>query len=89
MHLILQLNFDQLSYVKKVNESQVVGFMMLRFGIDDIMNTTNLIDNEGNVDYNNIELFSSLIMLFYFLTQKKMYLTGLMLVVTLKLFTEK
>ena len=52
-------NFDQLSYVKKVNESQAVGFMILRFGIDDIMNTTNLIDNEGNVDYNNIELFSA------------------------------
>ena len=61
---------------------------MLRFGIDDIMNTTNLIDNEGNIDYNNIELFSQLI-IFYFLTQKKMYLTGLMLVVTQKLFIEK
>tara|TARA_B100001287_G_scaffold246559_1_gene224601 strand:+ start:1190 stop:2248 length:1059 start_codon:yes stop_codon:yes gene_type:complete len=52
-------NFDQLSYVEKVNESQAIGFMMLRFGVDDIMNTTNLIDNEGNIDYNNIELFST------------------------------
>ena len=33
--------------------------MMLRFGVDDIMNTANLIDNEGNVDYNRIELFST------------------------------
>ena len=64
-------NFDQLSYVKKVNETQAVGFMMLRFGIDDIMNTTNLIDNEGNVDYNNIELFSAADYAFLFSYAKK------------------
>ena len=33
--------------------------MIIRFGVDDIMNTSNLIDNEGNVDYNRIELFST------------------------------
>ena len=48
-----------------------VGFMMLRFGIDDIMNTTNLIDNEGNVDYNNIELFSAADYAFLFSYAKK------------------
>jgi len=52
-------NFDQFSYAKKVNETDAVGFMLLRFGVDDIMNTANLIDNEGNVDYNRIELFSA------------------------------
>lgn len=52
-------NYDQLSYAKKVNETEAVGFMLLRFGVDDIMNTSNLIDNEGNVDYNQIELFSA------------------------------
>jgi len=52
-------NFDQFSYAKKVNETDAVGVMLLRFGVDDIMNTANLIDNEGNVDYNRIELFSA------------------------------
>ena len=52
-------NFDQLSYAKKVNENEAIGVMLLRFGVDDIMNTSNLIDNEGNIDYNRIELFSS------------------------------
>ena len=47
-------NFDQFSYAKKVNETDAVGVMLLRFGVDDIMNTANLIDNEGNVDYNRI-----------------------------------
>ena len=51
-------NYDQFSYAKKVNETEAVGFMLLRFGVDDIMNTSNLIDNQGNVDYNQIELFS-------------------------------
>ena len=52
-------NFDQLSYAQKVNEVEAVGLMIIRFGVDDIMNTSNLIDNEGNVDYNRIELFST------------------------------
>lgn len=52
-------NYEQFSYAKKVNETEAVGFMLLRFGVDDIMNTSNLIDNEGNVDYNQIELFSA------------------------------
>ena len=51
-------NYDQFSYAKKVNETESVGFMLLRFGVDDIMNTSNLIDNQGNVDYSKIELFS-------------------------------
>ena len=64
-------NFDQFSYAKKVNETDAVGFMMLRFGVDDIMNTANLIDNEGNVDYNRIELFSAADYAFLFSYAKK------------------
>lgn len=64
-------NFDQISYAKKVNETDAVGVMLLRFGVDDIMNTTNLIDNEGNVDYNRIELFSAADYAFLFSYAKK------------------
>ena len=64
-------NFDQLSYAKKVNENEAVGVMLLRFGVDDIMNTSNLIDNEGNIDYNRIELFSSSDYAFLFSYAKK------------------
>ena len=64
-------NFDQLSYAKKVNENEAVGVMLLRFGVDDIMNTSNLIDNEGNFDYNRIELFSSADYAFLFSYAKK------------------
>ena len=31
-------NFDQFSYARKVNETDAVGVMLLRFGVDDIPN---------------------------------------------------
>ncbi|MCW8980494.1 MAG: hypothetical protein OQJ83_03830, partial [Altibacter sp.] len=40
------------------NES-AVGFSVIRFGVDDILNTTQLIDEQGNIDYNRISLFST------------------------------
>ena len=69
-------NYDQLSYAKKVNETEAVGFMLLRFGVDDIMNTSNLIDNEGNVDYNQIELFSAADYAFLFSYARKEVFKG-------------
>ena len=32
---------------------------LIRFGVDDILNTTELIDSQGNIDYNRISLFSA------------------------------
>jgi hypothetical protein len=37
----------------------VPGDFVNRFGVDDILNTTELIDSEGNIDYNRISLFST------------------------------
>jgi hypothetical protein len=44
-----------------VNEGTegTLGFSLYRFAVDDIMNTTQLIDNQGNVDYNKISRFST------------------------------
>ena len=52
-------NFDQISYVQKIDTADAIGVMILRFGVDDIMKTLDLIDNEGNLDYNRIDLFSA------------------------------
>lgn len=38
---------------------QALAVSLLRFGVDNIMNTTHLIDEEGNVDYNRITYFSA------------------------------
>ena len=51
-------NYDQISYVSKYEDGAAYGFMIIRLGIDDIMNTINLVDNNGNTDYDRITLFS-------------------------------
>jgi len=52
-------NFNYISYAKKIDSESAMGFSLIRFGVDDIMDTTQLIDNQGNIDYNRIELFSA------------------------------
>jgi len=42
-----------------IDEDSAVGFNIIRFGVDDILNTTQLIDEQGNIDYNRISLFST------------------------------
>lgn len=67
-------NYDQASYVAPLTDESAFGLMILRFAVDDIMNTANLIDNEGNVDYNRIELFSAADYAFLFsYAQKNVY----------------
>ena len=52
-------NYNYLSYAKKIDNESALGFSIIRFGVDDIMDTTQLIDSQGNIDYNRIELFSA------------------------------
>lgn len=43
----------------KIDSNQSVAFTYIRFGVDNIMNTTQLIDDQGNVDYDRITYFSA------------------------------
>jgi len=43
----------------KIDTNQAVAFSYIRFGVDNIMNTTQLIDDQGNVDYDRITYFSA------------------------------
>lgn len=70
-------NFDQISYVRQRDTTAALGFMILRFGVDDIMNTTNLIDNQGNLDYNRIELFSTADYAFFLSYAKRDFFNGI------------
>jgi hypothetical protein len=49
---------DYLSACYRYDSSSVFGLTIIRFGVDNIPNTLNLIDASGNVDYNNITTFS-------------------------------
>ena len=51
--------YDYAAFAMPIDEKSAVGISILRFGVDDILNTTELIDNEGNIDYNRISLFSA------------------------------
>lgn len=54
---IAKYDYGAIGY--KINERSTVAFSYIRFGVDNIMNTTELIDNQGNVDYNKITYFSA------------------------------
>ncbi len=50
--------FDYLGGARKLDEQSALGFSILRFGVDNIPNTLDLVDGNGNVDYDRISRFS-------------------------------
>ena len=57
-------NYDFASMAAPVSDKGVIGFSFNRFGVDDIVNTLDLIQN-GQVDYNRIKTFSATDYAFY------------------------
>jgi hypothetical protein len=51
--------YDYIAYANTIDDQSAWGISLIRFGVDDIMNTTELIDSQGNIDYNRISLFST------------------------------
>jgi hypothetical protein len=51
--------YDYIGYASPIDDRSAWGISLIRFGVDDILNTTELIDNQGNIDYNRISLFST------------------------------
>jgi hypothetical protein len=51
--------YDYAAYAKPIDSESAWGISMIRFGVDDILNTTQLIDSQGNIDYNRISKFST------------------------------
>ena len=52
-------NYNHASFAMPIDKESAIGISVIRFGVDDILNTTQLIDSEGNIDFNRIQLFSS------------------------------
>jgi hypothetical protein len=52
-------NYDYAAFAMPLDKQSVVALSIIRFGVDDILNTTQLIDDQGNIDYNRISLFST------------------------------
>jgi hypothetical protein len=51
--------YDYAAYAKQIDDRSAYAISVIRFGVDDILNTTQLIDSDGNIDYNRISLFSA------------------------------
>ncbi|HBK83728.1 MAG TPA: hypothetical protein DDZ41_09055 [Flavobacterium sp.] len=51
--------YDYIAFGMPIDHRSAFGISLIRFGVDDILNTTQLIDNQGNIDYNRISLFST------------------------------
>ncbi len=51
--------YDYLGLAHSLDEKSTLGFTAIRFAVDDIPNTTQLIDNNGVVDYDRITTFTA------------------------------
>ncbi len=65
------------AFAMPLDDRSAVGISVIRFGVDDILNTTQLIDQQGNIDYNRISLFSAADYGFIFSYARKLPLDGL------------
>lgn len=69
-------NYDYAAFAMPLDDRSAVAISAIRFGVDDILNTTKLIDEQGNIDYNRISLFSTADYGFTFSYARKLPLDG-------------
>lgn len=70
-------NYNYIAYAMPLDEDTTVGLSLIRFGVDDILDTTKLIDQQGAVNYDRINLFSAADYALTFSFAKKLPITGL------------
>jgi hypothetical protein len=70
--------FDYIGYAQKLDDKSSIGLSIIRFGIDDIPNTLDLIDGDGNINYDNITTFSAADYAFLFSYARKSPVNGLL-----------
>lgn len=52
-------NYDYAAFAMPLDNDSAIGVSLIRFAVDDILDTTQLIDDQGNVNYDRISLFST------------------------------
>jgi len=52
-------NYNYVAFAKPIDDRSTIGISIIRFGVDDILDTTQLIDDQGNINYDRINLFSA------------------------------
>lgn len=78
-------NYNHAAFAMPIDKESAIGISVIRFGVDDILNTTALIDNDGNIDFNRISLFSAADYAFNFSYARNLIFKDLKLGVNAKL----
>jgi hypothetical protein len=81
--------YDYLGLAHKIDDKSAIGFSAIRFAVDDIPNTTQLIDNAGNINYDNISTFTAADYAFLLSYARKLRVEGLSLGGNLKIIHRK
>ncbi len=81
--------YDYASIGKALDSTSAASFSIIRFGVDDIPNTTELIDAEGNINYDRITTFSAADYAFVFSYARKTKIPGLNLGGSMKIIYRK
>lgn len=69
--------YDHVGIAHAIDDKSAAGFSFIRFAVDDIPNTTQLIDNSGNINYDNISTFTAADYAFLFSYARKLNRPGL------------
>ena len=69
--------YDYAAYAKPIDDKSSWGVSLIRFGVDDILNTTELIDDQGNIDFNRVSKFYTADYGFTFSCSRKLPIEGL------------
>ncbi len=70
-------NYNYIAYAMPLDDESAIGLSLIRFGVDDILDTTQLIDDQGNINYDRISTFSTADYGFTFSYARKLPLDGL------------
>ncbi len=81
--------FDYGGFAFKIDSVSSFSTNVIRFGVDDIPNTINLIDESGNINYDNITTFSAADYGFLFSYARKLKTPGLSVGATAKVIHRK
>ena len=81
--------YDYGALAKQIDSSSSIGISIIRFGVDDIPNTTELIDANGQIDYDRITTFSAADYAFILSYAKKLKVPGLKIGANAKVIRRK
>ena len=52
-------NYNYAAFAMPLDDRSAVGVSLIRFGVDDILDTTQLIDDQGNINFDRVSTFST------------------------------